>query len=181
MAQLLQALATTSFVLAVVFLAVAIVLFVVFDIRGVVGELTGRTATTEIAKIREQGTTRQYKGKSLQSIILDDSTGSTDFSLDKLDFNTERSGESYTSSSEHLASEAETSLLGATEAGSNTSECATSLLGSVMTDSNVSECATSLLGSAENSEQETKLLDDTVVSEQQTSLLTTDDTNSGIS
>ncbi len=84
MGELLQNLSTVSFILAVLLLALGATLFFVLDIRGVVGELTGKTATREIARIREEATTRRHKGKTLQSIVLDSDTGSTGFSIERL-------------------------------------------------------------------------------------------------
>lgn len=84
MAELLQTLSTASFVLAVLLVAIALVFFIVFDIRAVVGELTGKTATSEIARLRSEGMSQKHKGRSLQSIIDSKSMDTTDFSLDKL-------------------------------------------------------------------------------------------------
>lgn len=97
MASILQILATVSFVLTVVLLALAIFLFFVLDIRSVIEELTGKTATVEIARIREQGATRKHKARSLQSIVFEDSHDSTDFSLGKLNLGaTEEASEQMT-------------------------------------------------------------------------------------
>lgn len=172
MAGLLQTLSTASFVLAVVFLAVGVALFFILDIRSVIGELTGKTATTEIARIREQGTTRQYKGRSLQSIVLDSDGASADFSLDKLDLDADVE-----------TSEQATSFLGGIEQG----EQATGLLVDVeareqltvlLADDETSEQGTSLLASHESSEQVTSLLGNSgqgEQSEQATGLLGDDE------
>jgi hypothetical protein len=136
MAPLLQTLSTTSFILAVVFLALGIFLFIIFDVRAVIGELTGKTATTEIARIREQGATRQYKGRSLQSIVLNTDTGPIAFSFDKLSL--------------EAASEQETTCL----ANDSTSEQETSCLRYAET----TEQETTLLSSDGTTEPETTLL-----------------------
>jgi hypothetical protein len=73
-----------AFVLSVLFAVGALVLFFRFRIRDVIGELTGKTATEEIAKIREQGITRQGKARSLQVIIGIQGTDSGSFNLEKL-------------------------------------------------------------------------------------------------
>jgi hypothetical protein len=59
----------TCFALAFLALVGTAILFFVLDIRGIVGELTGKTATAAIAKIREEGAYRQQKGRSLASIV----------------------------------------------------------------------------------------------------------------
>ena len=185
MAQILQTLSTTSFILAVVFLALAGLLFFVFDIRSIINELTGKTAAAEIARIREQGPVRQFKGKSLQSIILEGGGDSTNFSLDKLDAVTKRSTSSAKTSAGFSTgfthhekpvssvSEAETSFLAPGSEGSSeqeTSEQETSLLGvAEVTEEGVStldtvettEQETGLLGSIETTEEEATLLDGT--------------------
>jgi hypothetical protein len=86
MAALLQSLSTVSFILAVLLFALGVALFFAFRMRSVIGELTGKTATNEIAKIREQGVGRQHKGRSLQSIVsaAGSGSGSMDFSLEQL-------------------------------------------------------------------------------------------------
>ena len=159
MAELLSTLSTTSLILAVVFFAIAVLLFFLFDIRSVVSELTGKTANAEIAKIRERGTTRKYKGKTLQSIVLDSASSggaaSTNFSLDKIDL---ESNEDADEETVLQASEAATSMLGDSFAQEE-SEQETTFLGS--TES--SEQETTLLGSGESnesSEQATTLLNE---------------------
>jgi len=92
MAETLQILSYIAFVLAIVFVALAAIFFIAFDIRNIIGELSGKTANNAIAKIREQGSTRQYKGRSLQSIVSNTDAPSTDFSLDKLDLGATTSG-----------------------------------------------------------------------------------------
>jgi len=172
MAELLQTLSYTSFILAVVFVALAVVLFLAFDIRSVIGEITGKTATTAIAKIREQGTTRQYKGRTLQSIVLEKEGDSTDFSLDKLDLQ-----HGHQPATGKDVSEAATTLLGVDTSGeSEVSEAATTLLGA--DELEMSEAATTFLsadtsGEPEVSEAATTLLstNGAPFSEQETTLL----------
>ena len=160
MAELLQTLSYASFIAAVPFVALAVVLFFVFDIRAVIGELTGKTATAEIARIREQGVTRQYKGRTLQSIVLDEQGVSTDFSLDKLKLGAEstdaaaETSEALTTfldTSQTETSEALTTLLDSSQA--ETSEAFTTLLDTSQTET--SEALTTFLDSSkpESSEQ----------------------------
>lgn len=178
MAQTLQTLSTTSFILAVLFLALAALLFFVFDIRSIISELTGKTAAAEIARIREQGPVRQFKGKSLQSIILEGGGDSTNFSLDKLDAAPKKSTSSAKASAGFSTglkpdeppaasvSEAETSYLAA-PAPEGSSEQETSLL----SVAEATEEETGLLSTTEITEGETSLLDAVEVTEQETTLL----------
>ena len=64
---------------------VAITLFFRLRIKEVYLELTGKTATAEIARIREQGIVRQSKGRSLLSVI-GETTDNNSFDLDKIGF-----------------------------------------------------------------------------------------------
>jgi hypothetical protein len=83
MPQTLMSISVTSFTLSVVAAITALVLFFRLRIKSVIGELTGKTATAEIARIRAEGISRQAKGRSLQSIIGQEN-GSNSFDLKKL-------------------------------------------------------------------------------------------------
>jgi len=77
MADVLLTLAVVCFVLAVLAIICTIVLFFRLDIRAVIAELSGKTATEAIARIREEGTLRQHGGRTLQSIMDAGPTGAS--------------------------------------------------------------------------------------------------------
>ena len=53
MARILSIISTVSFVLAAIFLLIAIILWIKFGILNIIGDLSGRTAKKSIAKMRE--------------------------------------------------------------------------------------------------------------------------------
>ena len=87
MPQVLFIIGMVALLLAFVALVVTLMLFIRLKIPAVIGELTGQTATAEIARIRAEGISRQAKGRSLQSIIGQE-TGSGSFDLQKLGLQT---------------------------------------------------------------------------------------------
>ncbi|MDR0458993.1 MAG: hypothetical protein LBG68_00815 [Coriobacteriales bacterium] len=87
MPQVLFIVGVVALLLAFVALVVTLMLFIRLKIPAVIGELTGQTATAEIARIRAEGISRQAKGRSLQSIIGQE-TGSGSFDLQKLGLQT---------------------------------------------------------------------------------------------
>jgi len=76
---------TLLFVLSAACAVAAVVFFFRLKIREIIREMTGKTASAEIARIREQGITRQGRARSLQSIIDATGTDNTLFSVEKLD------------------------------------------------------------------------------------------------
>jgi hypothetical protein len=59
--------------LAAISLVATTILFFKLRIAEIAAELSGKTATEAIAKMRQEGSSRKHKGKSLQSIL--DKTG----------------------------------------------------------------------------------------------------------
>ena len=111
MVELLEMLSYGAFILAVVALALAVVFFFAFNIKEAIGELSGKTATTAIAKMREQGASRKYKGRSLQSIVLEDGADTGDFSFEKLALGVEGAPGAKDAQKTSAAQEAHTSLI----------------------------------------------------------------------
>lgn len=68
MAETLSALSIVSFVVAFVFLVLAIVLWFLFDIPTVVGDLTGRTARKSIAKMRAENEKKGATAKNVAKV-----------------------------------------------------------------------------------------------------------------
>jgi len=166
MAETLQTLSYTSFILAVVFFALAAAFFFIFDVRAIIGELTGKTATTAIAKIRKQGIVRKYKGRTLQSIVLEGKEYSADFSLEKLSFGKEEESLSERATCllalEEVSEEGTVLLAGKTskEASKETSDAVceeASEKGTALLGAQASEEGTALLGQ-EATEAATTLL-----------------------
>ncbi len=176
MAELLQTLSSVSFILAVVLAAAGILIFFVLDIRAVVGELSGKTATSEIARIREEGTSRTHRARSLQSIVLDKGTESADFSVEGLGIKaatgeTARQEASLLDQAREVpiekASEQETGFLNLKSA----SEDETGFL----RPENVSEDETGFLSPETDDEQEASLLGSSSPAEQETGFLSPDE------
>jgi len=65
MTQTFLTIAVTCFALAFVLLVTAAILFFALNIRSIAGELSGKTATAAIARIRSQTGLRQYRALSM--------------------------------------------------------------------------------------------------------------------
>jgi hypothetical protein len=77
MAELFFTLGVVCFVLAGIGLVITTILFFKLDVRALIAELSGKTATDAIAQIRKEGSSKQHKGRSLQSILDDTGAPST--------------------------------------------------------------------------------------------------------
>lgn len=53
-AEIFQIVSVIAFIMAIIFLVLAIILFFKLDIPAVIGELSGKTAAKQVAEIREQ-------------------------------------------------------------------------------------------------------------------------------
>jgi len=186
MAELLEILSYSAFILSVVALALAVVFFIAFDIKAVVGELSGKTATEAIAKIREQGVTRKYKGRSLQSIVLEEGTDTGDFSLEKLALDGGADGTELGAAAgvavgvAVAVSEAHTTFIN--EDSVALSEAHTTLMAegeAAVSEAAVSEAHTTLIAEGEAAESEAPTsflaLEGSAANELETGLLSTDD------
>ena len=174
MAEFLLTFGIVCFVLAGLGLVATGILFFKLDIRTVIAELTGKTATEAIAKIRAESPMYQHRGRSLQNILDGSDTDGSLFSIDKLKIGsadaplpaaTKTAGttRAYTDPSEQrtglLTDRARKNL--ATSASAMASEQQTGLL------ADFAERQTELL--SDSAEQQTELLENTT--EQETSLL----------
>jgi hypothetical protein len=115
-AQILTTVAIVCFTLAAVSLVTSVIVFFTMKIGTVVGELSGKTATEAIARIRSQTTTQMHAGKSLQAIINEANRSDSLLSPENVE-------PALSDADVQAACEGETSLLG------DSAEHKTSLLG----------------------------------------------------
>jgi hypothetical protein len=159
----LATIASICFALGAVGLIVTVMLFIMLNIREVIGELSGKTATETIARLRAQGGFKPHRGRSLQSILDGKEAESAPFEIE--DFNVasydEENKDAKEASPDAVASGKTSLTQTSKDLEKDNAERRTELLG------DVTEQQTSLLDDA--AEQQTSLLND--VTEQQTSLL----------